>query len=148
MPADSPAAESPAAAPSAPAGTPEPPAVTPAQVAAALAHVCDPCSLAAGTPLSLVDMGLLVSSFVEDGVLDVRLCVTGPGCTYVGLLADAAHRAVRELPGVRAARVSLDPHVMWDPSRMTPAGTAALAARRRRTVVELGLRPRMWAEQV
>lgn len=118
---------------------------SPEQVRAALDAVCDPCSLAAGAPLSVVDMGLVVSVDVtDDGDVDLTLCVTGPGCTYVGLLADASTAAVRGLPGVREVRVHLDPTLVWDPSRLTAAGAAAVAARRSRTVELLGLRPRMW----
>lgn len=118
-----------------------------ALVAAALADICDPCSLAAGAPLSLVDMGLLRSCSYDDGVLTVRLGVTGPGCTFFGAFGEAARLAVAALPGVREARVVIDTTTVWDESRMTAAGSAVLAARRLRTLELSGVRPRMWQEQ-
>ncbi|HXV93730.1 MAG TPA: iron-sulfur cluster assembly protein, partial [Pseudonocardia sp.] len=74
---------------------PVPPAgaLDPAAVEAALGTVCDPCSAAAGAPLSLREMGLVRECAVEDGTVRVSLAVTGPGCTFTGLLVDATRAA-------------------------------------------------------
>ena len=118
-----------------------------AQVDAALDAVVDPCSVAAGTPLSLRDMGLVRGWSYDDGRLRLVLCVTGPGCTFVGGMAATAERALLALPDVAAVDVVVDPDVVWDPSWQSPAARAALDDRRRRAVVDLGLRPRMWGER-
>jgi len=119
------------------------------RVAAALADVCDPCSLAAGAPLSLVDMGLVKGSAFDaaTGTLVVRLTVTGPGCTFFGAYSEAARSAVSRLPGVRRAEVVLDTETVWHPGHLTGAGARALAERRERTVLLSQVRPRMWQEQ-
>jgi len=119
---------------------------TEAEVLAALEQVVDPCSVTAGTPLSLVDMGLVVGWSYAGGVLDLSLTVTGPGCTYLGLLADAAGEVLGGLPEVTAVCVTFVPDIVWDESRLSDRGHALLAHRRQRTVTALGLRPRMWQE--
>ena len=119
------------------------------RVAAALADVVDPCSLAAGAPLSLVDMGLVRGSAydADTGTLVVRLTVTGPGCTFFGAYSAAAQEALSRLPGVRRAEVVLDTDVVWHPGHLTSAGARTLADRRERTVLLSRVRPRMWQEQ-
>ena len=114
-------------------------------VEAVLEQVVDPCSLAAGTPLSLRDMGLVRSWTWRDGRLELVLCVTAPGCGFVGHMARAATDGLLALDGVREVDVRVDPEVVWDPSWQSDRARALLDARRRR-VVELGLRPRQWEE--
>ena len=115
---------------------------------AALDAVVDPCSVAAGSPLSVRDMGLVRDlALDDDGRVRLLLCVTGPGCTFVGVMADAARERLCAVDGVSGVDVVLDPDVVWDPSWQSDRARAALDARRRRAVVDLGLRPRMWAEQ-
>ena len=119
-----------------------------AALEAALDAVVDPCSVAAGTPLSVRDMGLVRDLAVDDaGRVRLLLCVTGPGCTFVGVMADAARERLSAIRGVSDVDVVLDPDVVWDPSWQSERARAALDARRERAVVDLGLRPRMWAEQ-
>lgn len=118
------------------------------RVAGALADVCDPCSLAAGAPLSLVDMGLVRGSRFDaaTGTLEVRLGVTGAGCTFFGAYSAAAQSALSRLPGVRRAEVVLDTETVWHASHLTEAGARTLAQRRERTVLLSQVRPRMWQE--
>lgn len=117
-----------------------------AQVAAALDRVHDPCSVAAGAALTLRAMGLVRSCEVEGGTVRVALGVTGPGCTFTGLLLDRVTAAVRTVPGVRDVEVVLDTDFVWDPALLSPAAAAALAARRTRTRELVAVRPRQWEE--
>lgn len=116
----------------------------PDTVAAALDAVCDPCSVAAGAPLSLRDMGLLRGCVVDGATVRVTLGVTGPGCTFAGHLLAAAREAVRAVPGVREVDVRLDTAFVWDPSLLAPPAAAALAERRSRTLALTEVRPRQW----
>lgn len=116
----------------------------PVAVRAALDRVHDPCSVAAGAALGLGEMGLVRSCEVDDDTVRVTIGVTGPGCTFVGLLLDRAAEAVRAVPGVRAVDVQLDPAFVWDPDHLTPAAAAALDRRRARTVELAAVRPRQW----
>lgn len=110
------------------------------ELAAALDAVADPCSLAAGTPLSLAEMGLLREVLESpDGDVLVRFSVTGPGCTFFGAMGAALSAAASAVPGVRSVRVELDPDLTWHEGLLQPAAAERLAAARR--PVDLGLRP-------
>ena len=50
-------------------------------VRAALHQVCDPCSIAAQAPVSIIDMGLVRDWKVDNGELVVRMALTSPSCT-------------------------------------------------------------------
>ena len=115
-----------------------------AAVDAALARVCDPCSVAAGSPLSLPDMGLVRRREVAaDGSVRVVLGVTGPGCTFVGTLVTAAEREVRAAVGDSVpVRIDIDPAFLWTEADLADGPRTALAARRREA--ERDLRPRAW----
>jgi metal-sulfur cluster biosynthetic enzyme len=119
-----------------------------ARLRSALDRVCDPCSIAAGAALSILDMGLVRRHHVaDDGSVEVTVGVTGPGCTYVGLIVEAVEREVRRDFGDDVPlAVTVDTSWVWTEADLSPAARAVLAARRRRTVVDLGLRPRMWEE--
>lgn len=112
-----------------------------AEVAAALERVVDPCSQAQGTPLSLPAMGLVRGwSGSPEGVLTVDLCVTAPGCTFLGVFADATATELASLPGVAEVVVRLDAGVLWS-ERLLRADAADVllagrdAVRRRLPVV-------------
>jgi metal-sulfur cluster biosynthetic enzyme len=86
-------------------------------VRVALSTVYDPCSVAAGRPVSIVDLGLLVSADLDhEGELTIVLCTTFPGCTMAPHFTRAAEEQAREIPGVRSVRVLVDPEHTWTPS--------------------------------
>lgn len=88
-------------------------------VRAVLARIHDPCSVAAGRPLSLLDMGLVLGwSLSGDGVLTLDLCVTFPGCTMAPHFAEAAARDLATLPGVTRVETRIDAAFAWKPERM------------------------------
>lgn len=105
--------------------TPPPPGVT-----AALDRVVDPCSAAMGLHLGLAELGLVDAVEVDGGTVRVRLVTTSPGCRFGPAMATALGDALREVPGVDAAEVELDPAAVWTEGRMAPAAAAALAAGR------------------
>ncbi len=115
----------------------------------ALARIVDPCSAASGVSLSLADMGLVLARWISpEGAVEVDLGVTGPGCTFVGLLVEAVEREVHvEFGPLTKVLVTVDTNVVWSEAAMSDRARRALAARRRATVVGLGLRPRMWQEE-
>jgi metal-sulfur cluster biosynthetic enzyme len=96
----------------------------------ALGRVHDPCSLAAGSPVSITDLGLVTGWSADGGTLRVSIAATGPGCTFLGKIADAARAELLVLPGIREVQVELDTELVWEPGRMSPAARAALARRR------------------
>ena len=93
-----------------------------ATVRTALAGVHDPCSVAAGRPLSLVDMGLLLSWRIEAGTLHATFAVTFAGCTMAPHFLAAAEVELRKLPGVEHVIATVDTGFAWTPDLM-PAPT-------------------------
>lgn len=90
-----------------------------ADVQQALSKVYDPCSVAAGRPLSLLDMGLVRGWDVDEaGALHVTLCVTFAGCTMAPHFAQAAEAELRAIPGVRDVRIAIDTAHVWSPEEM------------------------------
>jgi metal-sulfur cluster biosynthetic enzyme len=101
-------------------------------VAQALAAVPDPCSVAAGAPLGLLDMGL-VRSYEIDAAdrLTVVLDVTSPACMMAGHFVADAETRLRQIPGIREVTVSVQPTLEWSEARLTPHGRAVLERRRK-----------------
>jgi metal-sulfur cluster biosynthetic enzyme len=124
-------------------GRPAVPPPDPASVAAALERVHDPCSVASGAPLGLGAMAR-PSCEVDGDAVRVAIAVTGPGCTFAGLLLDRAADAVRAAPGVRTVDVRLDTGFVWDPDALAPDAADALTRRRTRTLALSAVRPRQW----
>ncbi len=80
------------------------------EIRAALEMVCDPCSIAANAPLSIVDMGLVRGwSVDEQRKLTVRMCLTSPSCTMSPHMVKAAEQLLLAIPGLSSARVEIDP---------------------------------------
>ncbi len=101
------------------------------QIAAVLDAVLDPCSVAAGAPLSLMDMGLVRGWEVGDlGDLTVRLRVTSPLCTMAGHFIEDAQQRLSALAQLRSVEVVVDPALDWSPDRISPKGQKLLDRRR------------------
>jgi metal-sulfur cluster biosynthetic enzyme len=91
----------------------------------ALRGVIDPCCRERG--ISVVDMGLIDGVRVgEDGRAHVEIVLTSGWCPFqVDLLEDIG-AAVRSVPEVRDAEVSITLDRAWSPARMEPAARASL----------------------
>jgi metal-sulfur cluster biosynthetic enzyme len=81
--------------------------------------------------VNIVDLGLVYELDVSsDGIAQVRMTLTTPGCPLGAYLDDAVRDALAGLPGI----VDLDLRVVWDPpwspAMMTDAAKAALGWRR------------------
>jgi metal-sulfur cluster biosynthetic enzyme len=117
------------------------------QVEQALDRVHDPCSVAARSPLSVRDMGLLRGwELAEDGVLDVSICVTTHACTMLGHIVRGIEEAAAEVDGVSEVRVTVERDVLWGEEMMTAQGRELLAGNRRRARELTGVRPRQWKD--
>lgn len=85
----------------------------------ALREVIDPCSIAAGEPLDIVEMGLVRDVRVTDVDVEVELWVTSPLCTQIGLIRERAAVAVHQATGIPGVRCIVDPRGEWLPSDIT-----------------------------
>jgi metal-sulfur cluster biosynthetic enzyme len=114
-------------------------------VMSALEQVIDPCSVTAGAPLSVVDMGLVSNLAVgEDGRVTLSMRATSAMCTMIaGIMKDAEDRLAR-VEGVTQVEVTLHGGAIWTEADMTEKGRRALAARRERSRTEVAVRPHEW----
>lgn len=115
-------------------------AVTEATVMDLLDQVHDPCSVAAGRPMSLVDMGLVEQVRVdEDGKVHIALTLTSPSCMMLGQIMEQVDRLLVPLCG-EAPKMTFDDGLSWTPDRIR--GAAAEHRRERQAVlVQLSRRP-------
>jgi len=84
-------------------------------VRAALAHVYDPCSIAAGRPTSLIDMGLTTGWAFDAGTLRITFCVTFAGCTMAPHFTEAARVELAKIAGVECVETIVDTRHVWQP---------------------------------
>jgi metal-sulfur cluster biosynthetic enzyme len=118
------------------------------QVRAALDQVCDPCSIAANAPLSIIDMGLVRGWELDnEGNLVVSMCVTSPSCTMGAHMVRAAEAELAKITGVKNARVEIDAAVFWTPASMTEVGRADLERRRQASVEKSPVMPQQWRQR-
>jgi metal-sulfur cluster biosynthetic enzyme len=98
-----------------------------ADVCAALEGVLDPCSVGNGSPMSVLDLGLVCDWTREpDGMLNVRMCVTAPTCIMAPHFLVEAQRALSAIEGVSGAICWIDPSVTWTPERMSARAASIL----------------------
>jgi ring-1,2-phenylacetyl-CoA epoxidase subunit PaaD len=77
---------------------------------AALGQVKDPCLVAAGFDLSIVDLGLVRRLAIEDGRIKVEMTFTEPGCPFTHHVVVAVEAA---LEAAGFAPMAFQP--VWDP---------------------------------
>jgi metal-sulfur cluster biosynthetic enzyme len=119
--------------------------ISEADVRTALNAVIDPCSVIAGAPGGLDDMGLVRAIDVRVGGagevdIDVVIGVTEPTCLMGAVFLRDAQAAVGALPGVREVSVHLDHQLRYDDSMQRPEFAARLRAARQSRGVTFGPR--------
>jgi metal-sulfur cluster biosynthetic enzyme len=96
--------------------------VSEAEVREALDAVVDPCSVVAGAPAGLVQMGLVRSLELSEGEsgATIRICigVTEPGCLMGASFAAQARAQLERLAGVARVEIELDHANDWMPGDM------------------------------
>jgi metal-sulfur cluster biosynthetic enzyme len=81
--------------------------VTASEVRDLLNTIVDPCSVAAGAPAGLADMGLVRTVEVDDHTVSVRIGLTEPGCMMGASFVVRARELLAAQPGVEAVTVEL-----------------------------------------
>jgi metal-sulfur cluster biosynthetic enzyme len=106
--------------------------VTAAEVRARLNAIVDPCSLAAGAPAGIDEMGLVREVDVEatpsGAVIRVRIGLTEPGCMIGASFVARAHECLESLPGVARVEVALEHDCDWSPEDLDPSYARRLHA--------------------
>lgn len=112
----------------------------------ALEEVVDPCSVTAGAPLSVVDMGLVSDLVVgDDGSVSLSMRATSAMCTMIACIMKDAENRLAQVNGVTRVEITLrSSGAIWTEADMTEKGRRALAARREQSRAEVGVRPHEW----
>jgi metal-sulfur cluster biosynthetic enzyme len=84
----------------------------------ALAGVYDPCCREKG--ISVLDMGLVRSVQVEDGVATVELLLTSGWCPFASGVLTEVRRQILGAPGISDADVSIVWDEAWTTDRLSP----------------------------
>lgn len=110
--------------------------ITCLDVQTTLNRIIDPCSVAAGAPAGLHDMGLIRAVDIKalDGDLasvSVVISVTEFGCLMGAPFAQMAFESLASLPGVAEVDVQLDPNFDWHADKMSLDYRRTLAEHRR-----------------
>ncbi|MDV6271018.1 metal-sulfur cluster assembly factor [Rhodococcus globerulus] len=96
----------------------------------ALRRIADPCSIATGVPINLIDMGLVLEARREENRAVVRLQLTSPICMQIGIIQAKILEEVSAVDGIEDVDVDIDHAAEWLPSMV--AGHARIALRERR----------------
>lgn len=78
---------------------------------------------------NIVDLGLVYSVAITDGVVKVTMTLTTPGCPMHESISWGVKNAVSSLEGVKDAEVEIVWDPPWNPSMMTEAGRAITGCR-------------------
>lgn len=87
-------------------------------VMTALSAVLDPCSCQTGSPVDIVELGLIESVEIADASVSVVLLPTSPMCMYVGHMTEEIRRRVGNVDGVEEVAVERETETLWTPERM------------------------------
>ncbi len=86
-------------------------------IVAAMREIFDP-----EIPVNIYDLGLIYEINADpDGVVEVEMTLTTPGCPVAATFPGTVEDAVRNVPGVTAAHVELVWDPPWNPDNMSDA---------------------------
>jgi metal-sulfur cluster biosynthetic enzyme len=118
-----------------------------AEVLDALRLVHDPCSVATGIPIDIVDMGLIGSVRRDGSSVEIGLCLTSPVCWQAVGMMEAIEATLLRVDGIERVHCELDRAQHWTPDRMNPAARRRLrAVRETRTLTTRPNRQRRSAD--
>lgn len=75
---------------------------------------------------NIVDLGLVYSVAIVDGIAKVKMTLTTPGCPMHDSIADGVKNALLNLEGIADAEVELVWDPPWHPSMISEAAQRAL----------------------
>lgn len=76
--------------------------------------------------LNIVDLGLVYSARIHDGVASVQMTLTTPGCPMHESLVEGVRTVLMSVPGVREADVEVVWDPPWHPSMIADSAKASL----------------------
>ncbi|MGH8199272.1 MAG: metal-sulfur cluster assembly factor [Steroidobacteraceae bacterium] len=73
---------------------------------------------------NIVDLGLIYSLDVDDGVVKITMTMTTPGCPAQDYIMSGVYERSRSLPGVTDVEIDLVWEPRWSPRQMSPVARA------------------------
>lgn len=77
-------------------------------------------------PVSLRAMGMLSEVRVDDGSVDVQVCVPCAACPAMSALDERIRERLAALEGVRDVTITMGPHLYWDRATVDPQARSFL----------------------
>ncbi len=69
-------------------------------------------------PMSIVDLGLIYDVAINEGVVDINMTLTTPGCGMAAQIAEDARGKVESIEGVKEVNIKIVWDPPWTPDRM------------------------------
>ena len=98
----------------------------------ALGDVPDPCMLAAGSPASIVDLGLVDEVVLDGTTAKVTITLTEPGCPFTHHIIADITDAAEAIEGIENVQVVPRWAPLWTEDRLRPEGRRQLVEARKR----------------
>lgn len=73
---------------------------------------------------NIVDLGLIYSLEVNEGVVEITMTMTTPGCPAQDYILSGVYERSRTLPGVKNVDIDLVWEARWSPKKMSPVAKA------------------------
>ncbi len=78
-------------------------------------------------PVNIYELGLVYGVDVNlEGNVGIRMTLTSPGCPVAGSLPIEVESKLREIPGIRSAKVEIVWDPPWNPDMISEAGKLQL----------------------
>ncbi|MBT4033184.1 MAG: DUF59 domain-containing protein [Candidatus Marinimicrobia bacterium] len=77
-------------------------------------------------PVNLVDLGLIYSTSIENGSVNIKMTLTATACPMHTVISQNVKVAVEALEGVSEAVVDIVWEPRWNPEMISPVGRIAL----------------------
>ncbi len=88
-----------------------------ARIEACLARVTEPCSLAFGKPVSIVEMGLVEGIAFDSGKVTITLCLTDAACVHFSGMQRFIADELLSLAEIGSVEVRQTLDQLWTPDR-------------------------------
>ncbi len=102
------------------------------EILSVLSEIYDPCSISAGTPLSLTEMGLVEKVAIDEaGSVTICLRLTSPGCQVgVFVFEPEIQERLGQLDGIRSVTVEYGDPLTWTEDAISEDGRRRLSESR------------------
>lgn len=101
-------------------------------IESSLNEVVDPCSSAAGTPLSIIELGIVDEIDLDDGTVTVTLLPTSITCPFFHNMNEEIIKKLEDYDWVEAVEVTMETTQSWSEDRMATPARDRLSANRQR----------------